>query len=111
MYDWLQQYDGAGNMVQAEAYIRQKIASRQLLYAKLDVQQGNGEADLLQELDRIGALEELKKLTAEEMIPAQRKELKLFQERPGKFVRWARWEDRKIWMGRMLLKVRAVRRI
>ena len=85
-YDWLQQYGGAGNMVQAEAYIRQ-------------------------ELDRIGALEELKKLPAEEMIPAQRKELKLFQEGLGKFVRWARWEGRKIWIGRMLLKVRAVRRM
>ena len=59
-YDWLQQYGDAGNMVQAEAYIRQKIVSRQLLYAKLYVQQGHGEADLLQELDRIGALEELK---------------------------------------------------
>ena len=109
--EWLQQYGGAGNMVQAEAYIRQKIVSRQLLYAKLYVQQGHGEADLLQELDRIGALEELKKLPAEEMIPAQRKELKLFQEGTGKFVRWARWEGRKIWTGRMLLKLRAVRRM
>ena len=110
-YEWLQQYGSNGNLVQAEAYVSQKIVSRQLLYAKLYVQQGHGKAALLQELERIGALEKLKKLPIEEMIPAQRKDLELFQEGTGKFVRWARWEGWKIWLGRMLLKVRAVRRM
>ena len=109
--EWLRQYGGSGNQVQAEAYVRQKIVSRQLLYAKLYVQQGHGKADLLQELERIGALEKLNKLPVNEMIPAQRKELELFREGAGKFVRWARWEGWKICMGRMLLKVRAVRRM
>lgn len=109
--EWLRQYGGSGNQVQAEAYVRQKIVSRQLLYAKLYVQQGHGKADLLQELERIGALEKLNKLPVNEMIPAQRKELELFREGAGKFVRWARWEGWKIHMGRMLLKVRAVRRM
>lgn len=110
-YEWLCQYGSSGNLAQAEAYVRQKIVSRQLLYAKLYVQQGHGKADLLQELERIGALEKLNKLPVNEMIPAQRKELELFREGAGKFVRWARWEGWKICMGRMLLKVRAVRRM
>lgn len=45
------------------------------------------------------------------MIPAQRAELALFQESLEKFTRYAVRERRKIRVGRLLLKVRWIRRM
>lgn len=45
------------------------------------------------------------------MIPAQRAELALFQESLEKFTRYAVRERRKIRAGRLLLKVRWIRRM
>lgn len=108
---WLEEYGAGGNAEQAKAFVRQKIVSRQLLYAKRYVQQGHGLTELLREMERIGALETLRKLPVEMMIVAQRKELALFQEDPLQFVKYAKREGRRIQAGRVLLKIRMVRRI
>lgn len=108
---WLEQYGMSGNVEQAKAFVRQKIVSRQLLYAKLYVQQGHNTEELEQEMNRIGAMETLKALPAGYMISAQRAELAVLQEDTGKFVKYARSEGRKIRAGRMLLKVRWIRRV
>ena len=62
------------------------------------------------ELERIGALETLRNLPVEYMIPPQREELVMFQKDPKQFAKYARREGWKIRLGRMLLKVRWVRR-
>ena len=67
---WLIQDGERGNRQQAESYVRQKILSRMLLYAKLYVQQGHGKRDLLYELERIKALEPLKNISVGYMIPS-----------------------------------------
>ena len=110
-YEWLEQYGAGGDVEQAKAFVRQKIVSRQLLYAKLYVQQGHGARELERELERIGALETLRVLPAGYMIPAQRSELALFQESLEKFAKHAGKEGWKIRTGRMLLKMRWIRRI
>ena len=110
-YQWLEKHGAGGNVEQAKAFVRQKIVSRQLLYAKLYVQQGHGVKELEREMERIGALETLKMLPAGYMIPTQRAELALFQESGEKFVEHARKEGWKIRAGRMLLKVRWIRRM
>ena len=69
--------------------------SRQLLYAKLYIQQGHTLQEMMSELQRIKALETLKYLPMKDMIPSQRDELRLFQQKPEKFVRYARKESRK----------------
>lgn len=107
---WLEEYGAGGNAEQAKAFVRQKIVSRQLLYAKRYVQQGHGLTELLREMERIGALEALQKLPVERMIVAQRQELALFQKEPRQFVKYAKREGRRIKAGRMLLKIRMVRR-
>lgn len=108
---WLEQYGTGGNLAQAKAFVQQKIISRQLLYAKLYIQQGHTLQEMMSELQRIKALETLKNLPMKDMIPSQRDELRLFQQKPEKFVRYARKESRKIRIGRLLLKIRLLRRI
>ena len=110
-YRWLELYGAGGNISQAKAFVRQKILSRQLLYAKLYVCQGHGAKALLAELERIGAWESLKALPMNEMIPSQRADLGLLQDNLQKFVRYARKEGWKIRAGRMLLKIKFVRKI
>lgn len=110
-YQWLEEYGSMGRLDQAKAFVRQKIVSRQLLYAKLYVQQGHNLRELNRELERIGALETLRNLPVEYMIPSQREELVIFQNSLKKFVRYAKWEGRKICMGRLLLKIKWVRRV
>lgn len=56
---WLEEYGSKGRLDQAKAFVRQKFASRQLLYAKLYVQQGHNLRKLDGELERISALETL----------------------------------------------------
>ena len=109
-YQWLEEYGSMGRLDQAKAYVRQKIVSRQLLYAKLYVQQGHSLKQMLGELERIDALETLRNLPVEYMIPSQREELVMFQKDTKRFAKYARQEGRKIRLGRMLLKVRWVRR-
>mgnify|MGYP005770909825 FL=1 len=108
---WLIQDGERGNRQQAESYVRQKILSRMLLYAKLYVQQGHGKRDLLYELERIKALEPLKNISVGYMIPSQRKELIMFQEHIDQFMKYARLEGHKIRIGRMLLKIPFIRGI
>lgn len=108
---WLELYGAGGNISQAKAFVRQKILSRQLLYAKLYVCQGHGAKALRAELERIGAWESLKALSVNEMIPSQRAELELLQTDLGRFVYYARLEGWKIRAGRMLLKIKFVRKI
>lgn len=110
-YEWLERYGAGGNLEQAKAFIRQKIVSRQLLYAKLYAGAGHDAGGLEREMERIGALETLRALPAGYMIPAQRAELALFQESLEKFTRYAVRERRKIRAGRLLLKVRWIRRM
>lgn len=110
-YKWLEQHGDGGNIEQAKAFVRQKIVSRQLLYAKLYVQQGHNFKEMNEELERIDALETLRSLPEKAMIPSQKEELVLFQKNPKKFVRYAKREGWKIRLGRMLLKVKVVRRI
>lgn len=109
-YQWLEEYGSMGRLDQAKAFVRQKIVSRQLLYAKLYVQQGHSLKQMLGELERIDALETLRNLPVEYMIPSQREELVMFQKDTKRFAKYARQEGRKIRLGRMLLKVRWVRR-
>ena len=110
-YEWLERYGAGGNLEQAKAFVRQKIVSRQLLYAKLYAGAGHEAGGLECEMERIGALETLRALPAGWMIPAQRAELALFQESLEKFTRYAVRERRKIRAGRLLLKVRWIRRM
>ena len=110
-YKWLEEFESMGRLDQAKAFVRQKIVSRQLLYAKLYVQQGHNLRELNRELERIGALEILKQLPLRNMIPSQKKELAMFQESPKQFVKYAKKEGWKIRLGRLLLKVRWVRRM
>lgn len=110
-YKWLEEFGSMGRLDQAKAFVRQKIVSRQLLYAKLYVQQGHNLRELNRELERIGALEILKQLPLRNMIPSQKKELAMFQESPKEFVKYAKKEGWKIRLGRLLLKVRWVRRM
>ena len=110
-YEWLERYGAGGNLEQAKAFVRQKIVSRQLLYAKLYAGAGHDAGGLEREMERIGALETLRALPAGYMIPAQRAELALFQESLEKFTRYAVRERRKIRVGRLLLKVRWIRRM
>lgn len=100
-----------GRLDQAKTFVRQKIVSRQFLYAKLYVQQGHNLRELNRELERIGALEILKQLPLRNMIPSQKKELAMFQESLKQFVKYAKKEGWKIRLGRLLLKVRWVRRM
>lgn len=100
-----------GNWLQARAYVQQKTVSRQLLYAKLYVQQGHSRDELYQELQRLGIFEKLKELPVPYMIPGQRKELILFQKDFDQFVRTARKEGYKISLGRKLLKLSFIRRL
>ena len=108
---WLIQDGERGNRQQAESYVRQKILSRMLLYAKLYVQQGHGKRDLLYELERIKALEPLKNISVGYMIPSQRKELAMFQDDIDQFVKYSRIEGYKIRIGRILLKIPLIRYI
>ena len=62
------------------------------------------------ELERIDALETLRNLPVEYMISSQREELVMLQKDPNQFAKYARREGWKIRLGRMLLKVRWVRR-
>ena len=102
--EWLQRHGGGGNILQTQAYVQQKILSRLLLYAKLYIQQGHSKRELYDELQRLDAWERLNTLPINQMIPAQRQELALFQSDFSKFVRFARREGRKITLGRVLLK-------
>lgn len=72
----MEEFESMGRLDQAKAFVRQKIVSRQLLYAKLYVQQGHNLRELNRELERIGALEILKQLPLRNMIPSQKKERK-----------------------------------
>ena len=110
-YQWLEQYGAGGNVDQAKAFVHQKIVSRQLLYAKRYVQQGHNTQEMLRELERIGAREVLATLPVGYMIPAQREELVMFQKDLKKFFWYAKIEGYKIQAGRMILKIRAVRKI
>lgn len=110
-YKWLEEFGSMGRLDQAKTFVRQKIVSRQFLYAKLYVQQGHNLRKLNRELERIGALEILKQLPLRNMIPSQKKELAMFQESPKQFVKYAKKEGWKIRMERLLLKVRWVRRM
>lgn len=110
-YQWFEQYGSMGNIEQAKAVVRQKIVSRQLLYAKLYVQQGHSLKEMLGELEHIGALETLKSLPAGYMIPSQREEFEMFKENPKRFVRYAKRDGWKTRIGRLLLKMKWVRRV
>lgn len=102
--EWLQKHGSGGNILQAQAYVQQKILSRLLLYAKLYIQQGHSKRELYAELQRLDAWERLRTLPVNQMIPAQRQELVLFQNDFAKFVRFSRREGRKIALGRFLIK-------
>lgn len=110
-FRWLEKYGSIGREDQAKAFVRQKIVSRQLLYAKLYVQQGHSLKEMLDELKRIEALDTLKNLPIEFMIPSQRRELLLFQNNLKHFFTYAKREGWKIRLGRWLLKIKLVRRI
>ena len=110
-YHWLELYGTGGNIRQAKEFVRQKIISRQLLYAKLYAGQSHGAKGLRQELERIGAWAPLKSLPVNAMIPSQRAELELLQDSLQKFVRYAHMEGWKLRIGRILLKIKIVRKI
>ena len=76
----LDKYAYNGNLVQAHAFVRQKILSRQLLYSKLYIHQGHSKEELYQELQRINAFESLRDLPVKYMLPSQQKDLLWFQK-------------------------------
>lgn len=102
--EWLEEYGHDGNIVQAYAFVKQKILSRLLLYAKLYIQQGHNKEELLWELQSHKEFGALMNLPVDYMIPSQRDELILFQKNMDGFIRLAQKEKYKIILGRKLLK-------
>lgn len=102
--EWLDEFGHDGNMAQAYAFIKQKLLSRLLLYAKLYIQQGHNKEELLRELQSHKEFSMLMNLPIEYMIPSQRDELTLFQKNIDGFIRLAQKEKCKITLGRFLLK-------
>lgn len=109
--EWLDRYGQKGDVKQAQAYIQQKRWSRLLLYSKLLIQQGYSGKELRQELERLRVYDGLRTLPVNYMIPGQRNDLLLFQENFAGFVRAARIEGAKLFLGRLLLKAAPVRYI
>lgn len=102
--EWLEEFGHDGNIAQAYAFVKQKILSRLLLYAKLYIQQGHNKEELLGELQSHEEFSTLMNLPIEYMIPNQRDELTLFQKNIDGFIRLAQKEKYKIMLGRILLK-------
>lgn len=106
--DWLMEI-GATNY--AIHYVRLKITSRMLLYAKTYTQSGNSKEALIHELKNRNGYEMLLSLNSQQVLPYLKEDLYLFQNDFDKFIFNAKKEGYKVKYGRCLLRIPLIRNI
>ena len=109
--EWFLENCRKEHLPQIMQYLELKITSKVLFYAKYFAQIGNGENALLEELKRVNGYDRLMKVTSQWVMPYQRNDLYLLQNDVEKFIKEARKEGLKLTLGRLVLKVKIVRKI
>lgn len=108
-YDWLKNRPYQQNTQASVHYVRLKITSRMLLYAKTYIQVGHNQEELIKDLKLKNGYDMLMSINDQQVLPYLKKDLYLFQNDMKAFIAKARKEGNVIKIGRVLLHIPLVR--
>lgn len=108
-YDWLKDRPYQQNTQASVYYVRLKMISRMLLYAKTYIQVGHNREELIKELKSKNGYDMLMSINDQQVLPYLKTDLYLFQNDMKAFIAKARKEGNIIKLGRILLHIPLVR--